>query len=132
MAAVACDAWDELPLPDGSAAVVLSVFAPRGAAEIRRDARAGRASSWRSRRRSATWPSCASRSGSSTSIPGKADRLADDLGLRERGRASAIEAELTLTAHEALLAARMGPAGHHERTDAPLPDDDRPRRSPSS
>ena len=36
MAAVTCDAWDALPLADAAAAVVLSVFAPRGAAEIRR------------------------------------------------------------------------------------------------
>jgi 23S rRNA (guanine745-N1)-methyltransferase len=52
--------------------------------------------------------------------PGKADRLAADLGLRERARVP-IESELRLTAQEALLAARMGPAGHHDRDLAPLP-----------
>jgi len=35
-AALGADAWRRLPLADGSAALVLSVFGPRGAAEIRR------------------------------------------------------------------------------------------------
>jgi 23S rRNA (guanine745-N1)-methyltransferase len=35
-AALGADAWQPLPLADGSAAVVLSVFGPRNAAEIRR------------------------------------------------------------------------------------------------
>ncbi len=35
-AALGADAWQRLPLADGSAAVVLSVFGPRNAAEIRR------------------------------------------------------------------------------------------------
>ena len=35
-AALRADAWQRLPLADGSAALVLSVFGPRGAAEIRR------------------------------------------------------------------------------------------------
>jgi 23S rRNA (guanine745-N1)-methyltransferase len=35
-AAIGADAWRPLPLADGSAAVVLSVFGPRNAAEIRR------------------------------------------------------------------------------------------------
>lgn len=34
--AVATDAWGRLPVADGVAAVVLNVFAPRGAAELRR------------------------------------------------------------------------------------------------
>jgi 23S rRNA (guanine745-N1)-methyltransferase len=34
--AVACDIWDALPLQDGVADVVLNVFAPRNAAEMRR------------------------------------------------------------------------------------------------
>ncbi len=34
--AVACDAWRPLPVADAGAAVVLSVFAPRDAAELRR------------------------------------------------------------------------------------------------
>ena len=34
--ALGADAWQRLPLADGSAAVVLSVFGPRNAAEIRR------------------------------------------------------------------------------------------------
>jgi hypothetical protein len=52
---------------------------------------------------------------------GKADRLAADLGLRELERRT-IEAPLHLTRDEALLAARMGPAGHHDRPVAELPD----------
>ena len=35
-AAIGADAWQSLPLTDGSAALVLSVFGPRNAAEIRR------------------------------------------------------------------------------------------------
>ena len=35
-AAVVCDTWGRLPLRDGSAALVLDVFAPRNAAEFRR------------------------------------------------------------------------------------------------
>jgi 23S rRNA (guanine745-N1)-methyltransferase len=35
-AALGADAWQPLPLADGSAAIVLSVFGPRSAAEIRR------------------------------------------------------------------------------------------------
>ncbi len=34
--AVVCDAWQALPVKDGSAAIVLSVFAPRDGAEIQR------------------------------------------------------------------------------------------------
>jgi len=34
--AVACDAWRALPVADGSAAVILNVFAPRNGAEFRR------------------------------------------------------------------------------------------------
>jgi 23S rRNA (guanine745-N1)-methyltransferase len=40
-AALGADAWQRLPLADGSAAVVLSVFGPRNAAEIRRVLAAG-------------------------------------------------------------------------------------------
>lgn len=36
IAAVACDAWQELPVADGAADVVLNVFAPRKGAEIAR------------------------------------------------------------------------------------------------
>ena len=51
--AVACDIWDALPLQDDVADVVLNVFAPRNAAEIRRVLKPhGRFSS--SRRPSAT------------------------------------------------------------------------------
>src|SRR5688572_20694208 len=39
--AVACDAWAPLPLRDGVAALVLSVFAPRDGAEIARVLRPG-------------------------------------------------------------------------------------------
>jgi 23S rRNA (guanine745-N1)-methyltransferase len=39
--AVVCDAWQALPVKDGSAAIVLSVFAPRDGAEIQRILAAG-------------------------------------------------------------------------------------------
>jgi 23S rRNA (guanine745-N1)-methyltransferase len=120
MAAVTCDAWDALPLADAAAAVLLSVFAPRGAAEIRRVlAPAGVVLAVTPTERHLAElrePLGLLRTG-----PGKADRLADDLALRERARVP-IESELHLTAEEALLAARMGPAGHHDRAVGPLPD----------
>jgi 23S rRNA (guanine745-N1)-methyltransferase len=120
MAAVACDAWSALPLRDGAAAVVLSVFAPRGAPEIRRVLAPGGAVL-------AVTPT--ERHLAELRAPlgmldvpgGKADRLAADLGLRELERRT-IEAPLHLTRDEALLAARMGPAGHHDRPVAELPD----------
>ncbi len=119
MAAVACDAWSALPLRDGAAAVVLSVFAPRGAPEIRRVLAPGGVVL-------AITPTerhlheLREPLGLLRTEPGKADRLAADLGLQERSR-RLIEHELRLTGHEALLAARMGPAGHHDRATAPLP-----------
>ena len=120
MAAVTCDAWDALPLADGAAAVVLSVFAPRGAAEIRRVlAPAGVVLAVTPTERHLA--ELREPLGLLRTDPGKADRLAGDLGLHARAR-EPIEAELHLTAEEALLAARMGPAGHHDRTVAPLPD----------
>jgi 23S rRNA (guanine745-N1)-methyltransferase len=118
--AVACDAWTALPLGDGSTAVLLSVFAPRGAAEIRRVlapegivlAVTPTARHLRELREPLQMLDVE---------PGKADRLAGDLGLRERAR-HPIEHVLTLTAQEARLAAAMGPAGHHDRDAAELPD----------
>jgi len=120
MAAVACDAWAALPLHDGAAAVVLSVFAPRGAPEIRRILAPGGVVL-------AVTPTERHLQELREPLqmldvePGKADRLARDLGLRERER-RAIEAQLTLTAEEARQAARMGPAGHHARDTAELPE----------
>jgi 23S rRNA (guanine745-N1)-methyltransferase len=119
MAAVTCDAWDALPVADGAAAVVLSVFAPRGAAEIRRVlAPTGVVLAVTPTERHLA--ELRDPLGLLRTAPGKADRLAEDLGLRERGR-TPIEAELHLTAEEALLVARMGPAGHHDRAVASLP-----------
>ena len=120
MAAVTCDAWDALPLADGAAAVVLSVFAPRGAAEIRRVlAPTGVVLAVTPTERHLA--ELREPLGLLRTDPGKADRLGGDLGLHARAR-EPIEAEIHLTAEEALLAARMGPAGHHDRTVAPLPD----------
>jgi 23S rRNA (guanine745-N1)-methyltransferase len=120
MAAVACDAWSDLPLHDGAAAVVLSVFAPRGAAELRRVLHPrGRLLAV-----TPTERHLAELRGPLRMLatqPGKADRLAADLGLHELER-HAIEGRLALTAHEALLAASMGPAGHHERDTERLPE----------
>jgi 23S rRNA (guanine745-N1)-methyltransferase len=120
MAAVACDAWSELPLHDGAAAVVLSVFAPRNPAEIRRvlhrDGIVLAVTPTERHLEELREPL-----GLLRTDPGKADRLAADLGLRERER-HRIETRLELTAAEARLAAQMGPAGHHERAQRPLPD----------
>jgi 23S rRNA (guanine745-N1)-methyltransferase len=120
MAAIACDAWRELPLRDGAAAVVLSVFAPRGAVELQRvlatDGIVLAVTPTERHLQELREPL-----GLLRTDAGKADRLAADLGLRERQR-ERIEAQLTLTAQEARLAGRMGPAGHHERATAALPD----------
>ena len=117
--AVACDAWRELPLKDGSAAIVLIVFAPRNPAEIRRVlAPDGIVLAVTPTERHLA--ELRAPLGLLHTEPGKADRLADDLGLSERERRT-VEARLELSAHEALLAARMGPAGHHDRDAAPLP-----------
>lgn len=119
MAAVACDAWAALPLRDGAAAIVLNVFAPRNGAEIARILASGGAllAITPTERHLAELREPL---GMLTIDPGKADRLARDLGLRERER-HAIEAPLALTAQEAMLAARMGPAGHHARRPGRLP-----------
>jgi 23S rRNA (guanine745-N1)-methyltransferase len=119
MAAVACDAWRALPLADAAAAVVLTVFAPRGAPELRR----------------VLHPEGVVLAVTPTErhlqelrgplrmlgvAPGKAERLAADLGLHERER-TLIEAPLVLGAQDARRAADMGPAGFHEREPGELP-----------
>jgi 23S rRNA (guanine745-N1)-methyltransferase len=119
MAAVAADAWGSLPLRDGAAAIVLSVFAPRGARELRRILAPGGAvlAVTPTERHLAELREPLGM----LDIPeGKADRVAAGLGLAERERHT-IEAPLRLTAKEALLAARMGPAGFHDRPVAELP-----------
>jgi 23S rRNA (guanine745-N1)-methyltransferase len=118
--AVACDAWSALPVRDDAAAVVLSVFAPRGAAEIRRILAPGGVVL-------AVTPTGSHLAelreplGLLRIDPGKADRLADDLGVRESER-HAIEATIELSRDEALLVAAMGPSAHHDRATADLPD----------
>jgi 23S rRNA (guanine745-N1)-methyltransferase len=120
IAAVACNAWTALPLNDAAAAVVLSVFAPRNAAEIRRvlhkDGIVLAVTPTERHLHELREPL-----GLLDTDPGKADRLAADLGLRERER-HRIERQLHLTADEARLAAKMGPAGHHDRAQRPLAD----------
>ena len=120
MAAVACDAWTGLPLKDGSAAVVLSVFAPRGAAEIRR-VLAGDGIVLAVTPTERHLHELREPLGMLDVQPGKAERLAADLGLTERDRHT-IESRMQLTSHEAQLAARMGPAGFHERRTRQLPE----------
>jgi 23S rRNA (guanine745-N1)-methyltransferase len=119
MAAVACDAWHALPLRDDAAAVLLSVFAPRGAHEIARVLAPGGVVLvvTPTERHLAELREPLRMLGVDA---GKADRLAASLGLHERER-TLVEAQLTLTADAARQAAAMGPAGHHERDTAPLP-----------
>ncbi len=120
MAAVACDAWTALPLAEDSAAVVLSVFAPRGAPEIRRVlAPQGVVLAITPTERHLA--ELREPLGLLRTESGKADRLAADLGLHERER-HLIEQGLRLTRDDAHLAATMGPAGHHRRSVASLPD----------
>ena len=96
MAAVAADAWRALPLRDDAAAVVLSVFAPRGAREIARILAPGGVvlAITPTERHLAELRAPL---GLLRTEPGKADRLAADLRLHERER-RLVERELRLTA----------------------------------
>ncbi len=96
MAAVAADAWRALPLRDDAAAVVLSVFAPRGAREIARILAPGGAvlAITPTERHLAELRAPL---GLLRTEAGKADRLAADLRLHERER-RLVERELRLTA----------------------------------
>jgi 23S rRNA (guanine745-N1)-methyltransferase len=114
--AVACDAWRPLPVRDGVAALALSVFAPRGAAELARVLRPGAAALVVS-------PAVehlaelVSALGLLGIEPGKRERLEERLGphfdLERRGELSW---QLRLDRAAARNAALMGPSAVHLET----------------
>jgi 23S rRNA (guanine745-N1)-methyltransferase len=112
--AVACDAWGPLPVRDGVAALVLSVFAPRNATEIARVLTAGGA-----------LIVVTPRSGHLAGLgvlsvdPRKEERLAAQLG-PPRHRTD-LDWPLQLTETDATNAVAMGPSARHETTKPPAP-----------
>jgi 23S rRNA (guanine745-N1)-methyltransferase len=102
--AVACDIWDGVPLADGSADVILNVFAPRNAGEFRRILRPhGRI----------VVVTPTERHLEELELlrvhPEKRDRLHADLGIPESER----EVEFTLALDDVTPLVEMGPSAHH-------------------
>lgn len=111
--AVVCDTWGRLPLRDGSAAVVLNVFAPRNAAEFAR-VLAPEGTLVVVTPRAAHLGSLVERFGLVTVDPRKDERVEEQLEpLFTRESAEAFERELRLTAEEAALVVAMGPSARH-------------------
>jgi 23S rRNA (guanine745-N1)-methyltransferase len=113
MAAVACDAWRALPLRDGAAAVVLSVFAPRDADELARVLAPGGTLV-------VATPTAAHLAELVTALgmigvdPDKQARLTKTFGRRfETTSSTLVEAGLQLPRAHAALVAGMGPSAHH-------------------
>jgi len=126
-AALGADAWQRLPLADGSAAVVLSVFGPRNAAEIRRVLAPGGvlviAVPGPDHQRELRGPL-----GLIGVDERKAERLADAFGGYQGGDVTAVRYELAL-GHAGLTdLVAMGPSARHIAADdltariAALPD----------
>ena len=104
--AVACDAWDALPLQDGVADVVLNVFAPRNPGEMRRVLKPGG-------RIVVVTPTDAPPATSSTSCactPRSASGCTTDLGTPETER----DLEFTLELDDVTPLVQMGPSAHHD------------------
>ena len=113
IAAVACDVWQELPLQDASAELIVNVFAPRNGPEIARVLRpAARWSS--SRRRRAICASSSTRSGCSASA--RTSRSAcTPRSPRGWSPCAVTSSSSTMTlGHDELHAlVAMGPSAHH-------------------
>lgn len=111
--AVVCDAWGRLPVRDGAAAAVMSVFAPRNAAEFARVIAPGGTLV-------VVAPTVAHLAelvaalGMVSVDPQKEERLEAALGNHFRRTGSTLlERELLLSHDDALAAALMGPSAHH-------------------
>lgn len=113
VAAVVADAWAPLPLVDGAAAVVLSVFAPRDVDEITRVLRPGG-------RLVAVTPEPAHLAELRDVVPllavdaGKSERLAEAFAGRLRSvERVTVTADLSLTPDDVADVVGMGPNAHH-------------------
>ena len=113
MAAIACDSWQELPLADASADLVINSFAPRNGAEIARVLRPGGALIV-VRPTPAHLHQLASVPGMLAVDPRKGERLSAQLstGLSPE---SAVELrfDMELTRADAGALVMMGPSAHH-------------------
>lgn len=111
--AVACDAWRPLPLRDATAAVVLSVFAPRDPAEIARVLAVGGALVLVTPTRRHLGE-LVDALGLLTVDERKAERVATTVGaVLHPLRETVLETPLDLDHASARSAARMGPSTHH-------------------
>lgn len=111
--AVVCDVWGRLPLLDGSAAVVLSAFAPRNAAEFARVLSPG-ASVVVVAPTARHLASLVEPLGLVTVDRRKSERLEAQLSpLFERQGEEEFEREVELSAAEAESAIEMGPSARH-------------------
>lgn len=111
-AALGADAWQRLPLADGSAAVVLSVFGPRNAAEIRRVLAPGGVLVI-----AVPGPDHQQELRGSLGLIGvderKAERLADAFGGYPSGGVTAVRYELALGRAGLTDLVAMGPSARH-------------------
>jgi 23S rRNA (guanine745-N1)-methyltransferase len=115
--AVACDVWRRLPVRDGSAAIVLDVFAPRNPPEFARvleaDGRLIVVTPTRDHLRELV-----SSLGLLTVDQRKQERLSDTLAAYFTPTESAgYEGSLALAPEEVMALVRMGPSAHHLRTE---------------
>jgi SAM-dependent methyltransferase len=113
IAAAVCDAWERLPLADGSVSALLNVFAPRNPAEFARVLRPGGVLVTVTPRPDHL-AELVGKLGLVTVDADKEERLAAALGgLFARGRAEEVGAVLTLGHDDVALLVGMGPSAHH-------------------
>ncbi len=111
IAAIRCDVWQELPLRDGCADVVLDVFAPRNGAEIARILAPGGTLvvvTPTPRHLAELAPL-----GAISVDERKEERLEATLSSLTRRDRRELEFELSLQPREVLQLLRMGPSAHH-------------------
>jgi 23S rRNA (guanine745-N1)-methyltransferase len=116
-AALGADAWQRLPLADGSAALVLSVFGPRNAAEIRRVLAPGGAVLV-----AVPGPDHQRELRGSLGLIGiderKTERLADAFGGYASAGATTVRYQLRLSHADLTDLVAMGPSARHIAADA--------------